>query len=286
MNHVQIECFLLTAAFQSYTRTAENLHLSQPTVSRYIANLEDELKCQLLKRTTKKVELTDDGQIYYSMFSRWQMELKEIQRRVESTKYKLRFGYMEGWVMQKSVQDSCNKFAEEYPDIEIEFVCMGNAELMDGLLKGDLDIALVLDNPQMDMACYSKKKVRTLKKVLLYSRHHKLADKQDLKLKDFENETFFVLGDDGNYALKKNLEFCMQYQFRPFTRSSDNVQTIHMNVQNGQGVAIIDEWGPGCYKETFRTLPILSEGEIYLVWKNPLVKKEVQLFAEYFKIES
>lgn len=42
-----------------YTKAAEFLNLSQPTVNRYIAGLEEELQCRLLHRTTKKVEMTE-----------------------------------------------------------------------------------------------------------------------------------------------------------------------------------------------------------------------------------
>ena len=61
MNEIQVECFLETVRFKSYTKAAEQLFLSQPTVSRYVSGLEACLGCKLLRRTTKNVELTREN---------------------------------------------------------------------------------------------------------------------------------------------------------------------------------------------------------------------------------
>ena len=58
MNQTQIECFLAIVEERNYSKAAERLFLSQPTLSRYIMALEKELGCVLFNRTTKKVELT------------------------------------------------------------------------------------------------------------------------------------------------------------------------------------------------------------------------------------
>lgn len=61
MNTMQLSCFVEVAAQLSFSKAAEALHVSQPTVSNQIKALEDELGCALLVRSTRTVRLTDDG---------------------------------------------------------------------------------------------------------------------------------------------------------------------------------------------------------------------------------
>lgn len=61
MNTMQLRCFVEVAALISFSKAAEALHVSQPTVSHQIKALEDELGCALLVRSTRTVRLTDDG---------------------------------------------------------------------------------------------------------------------------------------------------------------------------------------------------------------------------------
>lgn len=55
--------FLTVAQEESFSRAAEKLHLSQPTLSRQLKELEDEFGKQLLIREPRRILLTDDGQL-------------------------------------------------------------------------------------------------------------------------------------------------------------------------------------------------------------------------------
>ncbi len=62
----QLEAFVYTAKYQSFSLAAQKLYLSQPTVSSHICNLEKELHTQLLQRTTKTLSMTPAGRRLYS----------------------------------------------------------------------------------------------------------------------------------------------------------------------------------------------------------------------------
>lgn len=64
MNTTQLECFVQVAQNLSFRRAAEELHLSQPTVSKQVASLEDELGGTLFLRTTREVALTELGESF------------------------------------------------------------------------------------------------------------------------------------------------------------------------------------------------------------------------------
>lgn len=61
MNTMQIACFLAVAETLNFARAAEQLHVTQPAVTQQIRSLEAELNLQLFRRTTRIVELTQDG---------------------------------------------------------------------------------------------------------------------------------------------------------------------------------------------------------------------------------
>ena len=56
-----LKYFLTVAKEESFSRAAEKLHLSQPTLSRQIKDLEDEYGKQLLIRAPRRISLTEDG---------------------------------------------------------------------------------------------------------------------------------------------------------------------------------------------------------------------------------
>lgn len=64
MNTMQLACFLTVAETLNFARAAEQLHVTQPAVTQQIHALEAELNLQLFRRTTRTVELTQEGLIF------------------------------------------------------------------------------------------------------------------------------------------------------------------------------------------------------------------------------
>ena len=62
----QLEAYVYTVKYRSFSLAAQKLYLSQPTVSAHICNLEKELHTQLLQRTTKALSMTPAGRRLYS----------------------------------------------------------------------------------------------------------------------------------------------------------------------------------------------------------------------------
>ncbi|MDG0793806.1 LysR family transcriptional regulator [Cohnella ginsengisoli] len=63
MEYIQLRYFAEVARLQSFSKAAETLHISQPSLSRAIKGMEDELGVVLFDRTTRYLRLTDDGEI-------------------------------------------------------------------------------------------------------------------------------------------------------------------------------------------------------------------------------
>ncbi|MBF1017222.1 MAG: LysR family transcriptional regulator, partial [Lachnospiraceae bacterium] len=76
MNLKQIEAFVKVANNRSFSQTAKELYLTQPTISAHISALEEELGVQLFVRTTKGVRVTEEGKKLY-LYARQMTELEE-----------------------------------------------------------------------------------------------------------------------------------------------------------------------------------------------------------------
>lgn len=81
MNIFEIETFLMIVKTKNITKTADNLFLSQPTVSHRLKSLENELQMQLItrKKGHKTIELTAQGEEFVPMAERWIVLWKEMQ---------------------------------------------------------------------------------------------------------------------------------------------------------------------------------------------------------------
>ncbi len=81
MNLAEIETFLMIVETKNITKTAENLFLSQPTVSHRLKSLEEELNVKLLtrKKGYKQIELTTQGEDFIPIAERWMSVWQEMQ---------------------------------------------------------------------------------------------------------------------------------------------------------------------------------------------------------------
>ncbi|GAB1112150.1 MAG: LysR substrate-binding domain-containing protein [Shewanella algae] len=87
MNHWEgISEFIAVAESQSFTRAAERLNLSVAQISRQIAALEKRLASKLFYRTTRKVSLSEEGQLYYRHCRLLQDGIEEAERALGSLK--------------------------------------------------------------------------------------------------------------------------------------------------------------------------------------------------------
>lgn len=78
MNLKQIESFVAVADTKGFSQAASLLYITQPTVSAHISTLEDELNTKLIARTTKTVELTEQGEEFYT----YAREMLELERKM------------------------------------------------------------------------------------------------------------------------------------------------------------------------------------------------------------
>ena len=118
-----MQLFIRVAELESFSRAADTLGLPKGSVSRQIQALENQLGCRLLHRTTRRVQLTQDGMVYYERAKDLLSNLEELDNMFQSdpssVSGRLRVDMPVG-VARNLVIPRLPAFLQQYPGIELE----------------------------------------------------------------------------------------------------------------------------------------------------------------------
>ncbi len=148
-----LKYFLAIAREQSITRAAESLFLSQPTLSRQMKELEEELGVQLFVRGKRQTLLTEEG-VYLRARAQEMMQLMEktettLKNSGNVVAGDIYVGYGESPAVAPLMR-IYDELHHEHPDIHLR-IYSGNAEsILERMDKGILDIGLLLGVDRLD----------------------------------------------------------------------------------------------------------------------------------------
>ena len=148
--------FIALADYQTVSRAAKNLHISQPTLSRQLSELEENLGVQLFIRGNRRISLTNDG-MYLLSKAREIVSLTEkteanFKNSAENISGEIHVGSGESDVM-KIIAQSVKNITEKHNDIRFHLYS-GNAEdIFEKLESGLLDFGIIVD-PLVDKRYY------------------------------------------------------------------------------------------------------------------------------------
>lgn len=139
--------FAAVARWRNFTRAAEALHLSQPSLSRQIAALEAELGVELFHRSRGRVETTQAGRALLPIAARMLADAETARRTVREIaglqRGRVRLG-APPTLCVSLVAEALRVFRAERPGIEVQITERGSRELLERLDEGGLDLALVV----------------------------------------------------------------------------------------------------------------------------------------------
>ena len=144
-----LKYFLAVAREQSFSTAAERLFLSQPTLSRQLKELEDELGKTLLVRSNKGVTLTEEGIILrkraeeiIDLMDKTEQEVRQSNDSVSGTVY---IGAGETYAI-KLIADTAHHLKADYPGIHYSFFSGNGTDVMEKLERGLMDFGLIFGN--------------------------------------------------------------------------------------------------------------------------------------------
>src|SRR4029450_12662833 len=189
--------FVAVAEEGSLTVAAERrLHTSQPSLSRQIRDLEDEVGAQLMVRGARGIELTAAGRVFldHARLALAQVEAagEGARRAAEPVKQSFALGFLTGQEMDW-LPEAIRILRYELPNIEITISSQYSPELAGALVRGKLDVAFL--RPETQATGLAFKLVTKEPLVLVLPADHRLASLEAINPQDIAGETFIGVSD-------------------------------------------------------------------------------------------
>lgn len=232
--------FVEVVKYQSFSIAAEALNLTQPTVSKAIDNLEDELGVILFKKGVRKRELklTYTGQVVYQhavdMLAAQQNMYAELEQLKRMKKGKLKLGLPPlGSVLFSHL---IALFHKQYPEIEINFLEVGSNGIEVALAEKSVDVGILLGNLRPS---FESIPVLDSPMCLLSKKQSQWLGKDEVQLSQLKEESF-LLFDDTFTLNNKIIQACIAVGFEPnIVCKSGQWDFIVKMVENNMGIALL-----------------------------------------------
>ncbi len=264
--------FIEVVRQQSFTRAAEALFVTQPTISKMLRQLEDELNCTLLLREGRRLHLTDSGQVVYQRGLMILQEFKQLELEIGDINQlktgELRLGVPPMVGMQ--IAGSVSAFRQRYPGITLKIVESGGLTVQEAVLSGSLDLALTALPIDEQLPLNTLTLMRHPLCVLV-PRAAPWLDRNSVSLAEVTQHPLLIFNEE--FSLNRQLKQAFQREeLTPqIAVRSGQWDFLAAMVQAGMGVAILPE--PICQRldrQLLLWLPLESE----LAWTLGLLWRE------------
>ncbi|WP_100489659.1 LysR family transcriptional regulator [Sporolactobacillus pectinivorans] len=207
--------FLEVAIRKSFTKAAHHLYVTQPTISKMVKDIEDELGMTLLDRSGKEIELTDAGRIVFEQsrkivqsFDHLSDELTDL---TNARRGKLTIG-LPPMIGVHFFPEILGKLRSDYPGIDLHIVEYGAKKVADCVSEGSLEIGVTVgpfDQRTMDSFSFFNDPL-----CLAVHKSNPLSSKKSAKLQDLKSESFILFPEE--FALRGMIiKSCEHFGFQP-----------------------------------------------------------------------
>ena len=302
VNSQQINFFLTAARHLSFTKAAEIHYTSQPTVSRQIAALEEELGFPLFYREGKQLRLTSGGLVMLAEFSQQQQALSNALRRAEqmSSGFEgtLSIGFLASFDTDCYVYPPSLAFSAQYPGVTVNLDSGSFNHLRQRLSSGEYDVIFTYNFELPYFPDTLHQQVYRTGCSLVSSSHHPLAGKERLTAQDLREATL-ILPSSGHMEgwsvsifnmLAREFGLTAEDYSHMNIRSVDTMDTKQFLIRSGAGIGITGNCASYAYDSRYALYPIRSETlEIHAIWRrdnlNPAIPLYLQVLARAQEID-
>lgn len=290
-----LEAFLLLARSLNFTKSAEQMFLSQSAFSRQIIRLEEEIGCQLFKRTKRSVELTNYGKSFLEhaeiIVSEYNKSLIHLNCSPEG-KGHLRLGLLND-LIDDTFPKIINDFIVQQPDVDLMFSDNSMSGLIHNLLRDEIDCAYTLSHDVKNVPGISYFTVWSKPLHIAVSNRHPLSGKASLKIKDLKGVPFVIpTPDTYNFGVLHMNYLCKNEGFEPIIAAMvSNANCLLTLVNCNIGVAFMAQTAQTIAPEGVCLIPIETdefaplETDITVLWKdvnpNPAIKEFLASAEKY-----
>ena len=186
------------ARLRSFSRAAEVLYVSQSSLSQQIAKLEKEIGYPLFQRTTKHVQLTEEGIRFLTLAKQVLAKFDALQEQVEATRSSMEHTINLGCsvIYRPDTSKAIVQFIQTHPEINFNQISAWELDLMEMLHNGRIDLALFgIDRENDDLTKMNVLPVHDEFVVATMSPNHPLAGRESVSLAELANETLIFTSE-------------------------------------------------------------------------------------------
>ncbi|MBB3168079.1 LysR family transcriptional regulator [Simiduia aestuariiviva] len=150
MDTQSLQALCAVAELGSFSKAAHRLFLTQPAISKRIANLEQQLNCQLFDRIGRKIQLTEAGRILLPRARQILTSVADTQRAIDDLSGEIR-GQLaiatSHHIGLHRLPPLLKQFAAKFPKVELNLRFMDSERAYEEVAQGDHDVAIVTLSP-------------------------------------------------------------------------------------------------------------------------------------------
>jgi len=236
-----LKYFLAVAEELNFTKAAEKLFISQPPLSRQIAELEEEIQARLFTRNNKKVALTEAGKYFKNevtaLFQNLERITAKTKKIAENISGEFRIAYISS-IYSAVISDLIKHLKEQFPYVNFKLFEVSTTKQISALEQGKIDLGIIrspVKSPKIKSQLWFQDGFS-----VVYNKNM-IQIKSEKDIPDLKEETFVFFNKD--YAPHYHevlLELCAFYGFEPqVVHESNNINSIVQLVKNGLGVSIV-----------------------------------------------
>lgn len=253
--------FVAVAEALSFTKAAKNLRLSQPSLTRQIRNLEDEISVRLLDRSNNRVELTEEGRLFLfeskKLLAMCADTVAAVQRMDSNESNQLNIGYIAN-IHYGLLPATLGAFRKLYPRVSLNLFDMTSAEQLEALDGFKIDLGFVGLRPAVTNLNLLSGCVAHDTMLVAVSEKSPLSKSAKIKLTSLASQFFIGMSAKTHPgACEWLLATCKSAGFDGnILQEADEEPTAIKFVADGLGVALMPEQVTGLPHEGVRFLPL------------------------------
>jgi DNA-binding transcriptional LysR family regulator len=282
--------FLAVAAELHFTRAAERSHVAQPSLSKQIRNLEEELGVDLLKRNRHRVELTEPGRAFAEnaeqalLYAERAAAMARAAGAGQRGKLLIAVSPAVDFSLYLRVRDA---FRRQYPDVQVEAVSAFAAQQAERLMRSDLHAGLIelpIRYRGLDVLNLSREPI-----IFAVPLKDGLASAKLIVPAQIQDRTLVLVSEDADLAYNKILAGLKMWGYRPekiqrvltlsqvldFVAAGDGIAALRASVERFRQKAIAYRASEG--------LPMLDTAIAYRRnIRTPLVRNLLRVVRQEF----
>ena len=289
MNTMQLECFLAVADNLSFARAAEQLHVTQPAITHQINSLENELQAKLVRRTTRIVELTDDGRTFLG-YARSILKAAHFAKNRLSEHHQ---DYIQTFAIGCHSPSELNLIApalkqlyQNFPMLHPDLRMIPFPALRNMLEEEAIDVMIGFRDEKINLASVTYIELAQSQIACALPKEHPLADKKQLTLKELNEEPVVLCEPDRCAEAIAQLQGQLLASHSPSQLYfGENLECTLTFTKAGIGLALLPNL-PFMHQEGLTYVPLENESTISfgLYYKtsfnSPILKTFIQILKD------